>query len=41
MTKGVGLMEIRITRIFTGLIRMFTVQNPHQSRENPCNPHFH
>ncbi|MEY4937348.1 MAG: hypothetical protein RIS64_3707 [Bacteroidota bacterium] len=28
-------------QIFTGLVRMFIVQNPYQSYENLCNPYFH
>jgi hypothetical protein len=35
------LMDVRITRIFTGFIRMFAVQNPYKSCENPCNPYIH
>jgi hypothetical protein len=34
-------MEMRITRIFTGLVRILNRKHPYQSCENPRNPYFH
>ncbi|MEY4934749.1 MAG: hypothetical protein RIS64_1108 [Bacteroidota bacterium] len=37
----IGLMDVRITRIFTRFIRILNRKHPYKSCENPCNPYIH